>query len=66
MNIIIVGTGEIGTHIALSLAAESHAIVVIESDEVVAKLLDSRIDARVLVGDGTSITTLIEAGVGGL
>lgn len=64
MNIIIVGAGEIGTHIALSLAAESHAIVVIESDEMVASLLDSRIDARVLVGDGTSITTLIDAGVG--
>ena len=64
MNIIIVGAGEIGTHIALSLAAESHAIVVIEADPVVADLLNSRIDARVIVADGTSITTLIDAGVG--
>ncbi|MCB1206814.1 MAG: Trk system potassium transporter TrkA [Verrucomicrobiae bacterium] len=64
MNIIIVGAGEIGTHIALSLAAENHRIVVIEADEVVAGILNSRIDARVVVADGTSITTLIEAGVG--
>lgn len=63
MNIIIVGAGEIGTHIALSLAAENHRIVVIEADEVVAGILNSRIDARVVVADGTSITTLIEAGV---
>ena len=63
MKIIIVGAGEIGTHIALSLAAESHVIVVIEADPVVADLLNSRIDARVLVADGTSITTLIDAGV---
>ncbi len=63
MNIIIVGAGEIGTHIALSLAAENHSIVVIEADEAVAASLNARIDARVIVGDGTSITLLIEAGV---
>ncbi len=62
MNIIIVGAGEIGTHIALGLAAESHRIVVIESDEAIASALNSRIDARVVVADGTSITTLIDAG----
>lgn len=63
MNIIIVGAGEIGTHIALGLAEESHSIVVIEFDEVVGAALNSRIDGRVLVADGTSITDLIEAGV---
>lgn len=63
MNIIIVGAGEIGTHIALSLAAENHAIVVIEADEAVAGDLNNRIDARVIVADGTSITVLIDAGV---
>jgi trk system potassium uptake protein TrkA len=63
MNIIIVGAGEIGTHIALSLAAENHAIVVIEADETVAGELKNRIDARVMVADGTSISVLIDAGV---
>ncbi|MDF2378255.1 MAG: Trk system potassium transporter TrkA [Verrucomicrobiales bacterium] len=63
MNIIIVGAGEIGTHIALSLASESHSIVVIEANEKVATELNNRIDARVMVADGTSISVLIEAGV---
>ena len=60
MNIIIVGAGEIGTHIALNLAAEHHSIVVIESDEEVAHNLSSKIDARVMIADGTSISTLID------
>ncbi|MDF1657450.1 MAG: Trk system potassium transporter TrkA, partial [Verrucomicrobiales bacterium] len=63
MNIIIVGAGEIGTHIALSLASEAHSIVVIEANETVATELNSRIDARVMIADGTSISVLIEAGV---
>lgn len=64
MNIIIVGAGEIGTHFALNLAAENHSIVVIESDEEVAQHLNHQIDARVVAADGTSITALIDAGVG--
>ncbi|MDF1740990.1 MAG: Trk system potassium transporter TrkA [Verrucomicrobiales bacterium] len=63
MNIIIVGAGEIGTHIALGLASENHSIVVVEADEKVANDLNNRIDARVVVADGTSITVLIDAGV---
>ncbi|MEM7601334.1 MAG: Trk system potassium transporter TrkA [Verrucomicrobiota bacterium] len=63
MNIIIVGAGEIGTHIALSLASEAHSIVVIDASETVASELNNRIDARVMVADGTSISVLIEAGV---
>ncbi len=63
MNIVIVGAGEIGTHIALDLAADQHAIVVIEADDTVAQSVNSRIDARVVVADGTSISALIDAGV---
>lgn len=62
MNIIIVGAGEIGTHIGVSLARENHSIVVIESNDAVANALSQRIDARVMVADGTSINTLIDAG----
>lgn len=62
MKIIIVGAGEIGTHIALSLAQENHSIVVIEASDSVATALNQRIDARVLVADGVSINTLIDAG----
>tara|TARA_B100001093_G_scaffold218514_2_gene209513 strand:- start:14566 stop:15915 length:1350 start_codon:yes stop_codon:yes gene_type:complete len=63
MNIIIVGAGEIGTHFAQNLAADNHSIVVIESDEEVAQHLNDQIDARVVSADGTSISSLIDAGV---
>ena len=63
MNIIIVGAGEIGRYMAVHLSRRSHAIVVIEKDEVVAKELDEQIDARVINSDGASINTLVEAGV---
>ncbi len=63
MNIIIVGAGEIGRHMALSLSREKHAIVVLERDERIAGELDSKIDARVMNADGASINNLLEAGV---
>ena len=63
MNIIIVGTGEIGRYLAISLARESHQIFVIERDERLVNELESRIDAKVLCSDGTSINTLLEANV---
>ncbi|NOY00921.1 MAG: Trk system potassium transporter TrkA [Verrucomicrobia bacterium] len=65
MNIIVVGAGEIGRHMAQSLSEESHSITVIESDEGVAKELEGQFDGRVIQGDGTSVNTLLEAGVSG-
>lgn len=62
MKIVIVGAGEIGRHMALSLSQDAHSIVVIEADETVATDIDSQIDARVLNADGSSVNTLIEAG----
>ena len=46
MNIIIVGAGEIGRHMAIRLSRKSHAIVVIETDEKTAGELDGQIEAR--------------------
>ncbi|MEM0896738.1 MAG: Trk system potassium transporter TrkA [Verrucomicrobiota bacterium] len=63
MNIIIVGAGEIGRHIATSLSSAAHNIVVIESDEHIARDLDSQIDARVLHADGSSAQSLIEVNI---
>lgn len=63
MKIIIVGAGEIGRHLAVSLARESHSIVVIEYDTKVAEELEQQIDGRVLTGNGATANLLIEAGV---
>ncbi|MCF6312674.1 MAG: Trk system potassium transporter TrkA [Verrucomicrobiales bacterium] len=62
-NIVIVGAGEIGKHIALRLSEEKHFITVIESDEAVAKELGSQIDGRVIAGDGTDVDSLFEADI---
>ena len=63
MKIIIVGAGEIGRHMAVSLARESHSIVVIEHDAAVAAELEQQIDGRVITGEGSSANILLEAGV---
>ncbi len=64
MNIIIVGAGEIGRHLAMSLAKESHRISLIEADKALAEELDAMLDAKVIHGDGTSVTDLADADVG--
>ena len=62
MNIIIVGAGEIGRHLAVSLSREAHSIVVIENDAQVAAELEQHIDGRVVTGSGASANALLEAG----
>jgi len=63
MKIIIVGAGEIGRHLAISLSRESHSIVVIECNAQVAVELEQQIDGRVITGSGASASVLLEAGV---
>lgn len=64
MNIIIVGAGEIGRHLAMSLAKEAHRISLIEADKALAEELDATLDAKVIHGDGMSVTDLADADVG--
>ncbi|MDP4846109.1 MAG: Trk system potassium transporter TrkA [Akkermansiaceae bacterium] len=64
MNIIIVGAGEIGRHLAASLAKEAHRISLIEADKSLAEELEATLDAKVIHGDGTSVTHLADADVG--
>lgn len=65
MKIVIVGAGEIGTHLASKLVAKNHSIVMIDSDESIAEELDQKIDGRIIVGDGASPEILLEADVPG-
>ncbi|MEP2776033.1 MAG: Trk system potassium transporter TrkA [Luteolibacter sp.] len=64
MNIIIVGAGEIGRHLAGSLAKEAHRISLIEADKSLAEELEATLDAKVIHGDGTSVSDLADADVG--
>ncbi len=64
MKIIIVGAGEIGRHLAMSLSREAHSIVVIENNAAVAAELEQQIDGKVITGEGTSANVLLESSVG--
>lgn len=64
MNIIIVGAGEIGRHLASSLSREAHNISVIEKSLELASDLEQSIDAKVIHGNGASVEDLAEADVG--
>lgn len=63
MNIVIVGAGEAGRHLAESLSNRLHNICVIEASERLAAELNERLDTHILCGSGASVTTLAEANV---
>ncbi len=62
MKIVIVGAGEVGSNTAESLCS-NHEVVIIERDSEVAKSLRKSLDILVIEGDGTSRSTLKEAGI---
>lgn len=64
MNIIIVGAGEIGRHLATELSREAHSIAVIEHNQRLATDLEQGIDAKVICGDGSSVQSLAQANIG--
>ena len=45
MRIFLVGAGEVGFHIATSLAREGHDLVVIEADAAQAQKVQAELDA---------------------
>ena len=63
MNIIIVGAGEVGKHLAQSLSTQLHNITLIDHSEEVTASLHEKLDASVVIGNGTSATVLAENNV---
>jgi len=61
MNIVILGMGAVGQHLADRLTNEQHSLTLIESSEALAEELDERVDAQVVCGNGSSVLTLAEA-----
>jgi trk system potassium uptake protein TrkA len=62
MHVVVIGAGEVGTSIADSLDG-SHDVVVIDIDADRAEQLKYELDVMTLAGDGTSLSTLRQAGV---
>jgi trk system potassium uptake protein TrkA len=63
MHVVVVGAGEVGTSIAANLAAD-HNVIVIDIDPDRAEQLKYELDVMTLAGDGASLATLEDAGIG--
>ena len=62
MRVIIVGAGQVGSSIAESLD-DDHEVVVIDTDDNRVESLTYSLDVLAIEGNGTSLSTLREAGV---
>ena len=62
MNIVIVGAGEVGQHLADILSREEHAVTVVDPDPSKSRRMTESLDVQALVGDGTRADTLTSAG----
>lgn len=63
MNIVIVGAGEVGTHIASQLVSEQKDVVIIEKDPESAARASGMLDCLVVTGEGSNVDVLKQAGV---
>jgi len=63
LNVIIVGAGEVGYHLADRLALEGHQIVVIDKDEEKVKRIERSLNVMAIHGSGASAKVLEEARV---
>ena len=63
MHIIIVGCGKVGSTLAEQLQEEDTNLTLIDTNADVINNLTENIDAMGIVGNGSSINTLMEAGV---
>ena len=63
MNIIIVGSGKVGTHIAQQLVREKHDVTIIDHNEEILRRLSETLDIMTIKGNGISTDVLQEANV---
>jgi len=65
MNILIVGLGEVGFHLAKVLSAEKHSVTVVDPDPVRIKRVGEMLDVQSFCGDGAHPRVLDEVDAGG-
>lgn len=63
MYIIVIGAGEVGSHIARIFIEDGHEVAIVEIDEELAQRLDSTLNALVVQGSGVNAAVLKRAGV---
>ena len=65
LHVILVGCGNVGTTLTKRLSDEGHYVTVIDKDAEIVKSVASTYDVMGIVGNGSSYTTLMEAGIEG-
>lgn len=63
MRAIIVGGGLVGSSVAAKLATDGHDVILVERDRDLVRELNERLDVQTLVGNGTTVPVLREAGI---
>ena len=63
MKIILVGGGKVGTALARQLSEEGHNVTIVDTNKARVEHLIETYDVLGIVGNGSSITTLAEAGI---
>ena len=63
MKIILVGGGKVGTALARQLSEEGHSVAVIDTNKARVEQIVQAYDVLGVVGNGSSIATLSEAGI---
>lgn len=63
MQIMVVGCGKIGRSLVASLATEDYNVIVVDINERVVQDLSIKYDVMGVVGNGTSFSTLMKAGL---
>ena len=63
MKIIIIGCGKVGYALAEGLTDENHDVTIIDSSAERLQGVTEELDAMQIVGNGSSINTLMEAGI---
>ncbi|MBM3420453.1 MAG: Trk system potassium transporter TrkA, partial [Bacteroidetes bacterium] len=58
MRIVIAGAGEVGTHLAKMLSNDNHEIILIDTEELRLKPIDSSLDVLTYHGSATSVNML--------
>jgi trk system potassium uptake protein TrkA len=65
MKVIVVGAGEVGSHITSHLSEEGHDVIVIDQDPERVEEASQTLDALVIKGNGASVPVLDAAGARG-